>query len=74
MGITDSASERHIVSVLTGCGRDMRGEVGCLSFTLARTWNTGLGYLVYRAVRGARWRSEVSRVARQAFWRGRRSR
>jgi hypothetical protein len=52
----------------------MRGEVGCLSFTLARTWNTGLGYLVYRAVRGARWRSEVSRVARQAFWCGRRSR
>lgn len=63
-----------VFHVLTGYGRDMRGEVACLSFTFAQTWNTGLGYLVWRAIRRAPWRSEVSRLARQAFRRGRRSR
>ena len=63
-----------VFHVLTGYGRDLRGEVACLAFTFAQTWNTGLGYLVFRALRDAGWNSELGRLARQAFRRGRRSR
>ncbi len=62
-----------VFHVLTGYGRDLRGEVACLSFTFAQTWNTGLGYLVFRAIRGAGWRSELGVLVRQAFKRGRHS-
>jgi ubiquinone biosynthesis protein COQ4 len=62
-----------VFHVLTGYGRDLRGEVACLAFTFAQTWNTGLGYLVYRAVRDAGWNSELGKLTRQAFRRGRRS-
>jgi ubiquinone biosynthesis protein COQ4 len=63
-----------VFHVVTGYGRDMRGEVACLAFTFAQTWNTGLGYLVFRALRGAGWRSELAVLTRQAFKRGRHSR
>lgn len=63
-----------VFHVLTGYGRDMRGEIACLAFTFAQTWNTGLGYLVFRSFRSAPWNSEMSRLIRQAFRRGRRSR
>lgn len=63
-----------VFHVMTGYGRDLRGEVACLAFTFAQTWNTGVGYLVFRALRGSGWRSELGRLTRQAFRRGRRSR
>ena len=62
-----------VFHVLTGYGRDMRGEVACLAFTFAQTWNTGLGYLVFRALKGSGWRSPLGLLTRQAFRRGRQS-
>jgi len=66
--------EMHdVFHVLTGYGRDVRGEIACLSFTFAQTKNTGIGYLALRVLRGAGWSSEMGRLIRQAFWRGRRA-
>jgi ubiquinone biosynthesis protein COQ4 len=63
-----------VFHVLTGYGRDMRGEMACLAFTFAQTLNTGIGYLVLRSLRNAGWRSEQGRFLRQAYRRGRNSR
>lgn len=66
--------EMHdVLHVLTGYGRDVRGEIACLSFTFAQTKNTGIGYLALRVLRGAGWSSEMGQLIRQAFWRGRRA-
>ncbi len=62
-----------VFHVLTGYGRDMRGEIACLAFTFAQTKNTGIGYVVFRVLRGAGWSSELGKLARQGFWRGRRA-
>ena len=62
-----------VFHVLTGYGRDMLGEIACLAFTYAQTRNTGIGYVVLRVLRQAGWRSEMGRLARQAYLRGRRS-
>lgn len=62
-----------VFHVVTGYGRDLRGEVGCLAFTFAQTWNTGIGYLVYDSLKSAGWRSAQGRFIRDAFRRGRRS-
>jgi len=62
-----------VFHVLTGYGRDVRGEIACLSFTFAQTKNTGIGYLALRVLRGAGWSSEMGQLIRQAFWRGRRA-
>ncbi|MBW2294857.1 MAG: hypothetical protein JRG89_12295 [Deltaproteobacteria bacterium] len=62
-----------VFHVLTGYGRDMRGEIACLAFTYSQTKNTGIGYVALRVLRGAGWRSEMGRVIRQAYWRGRRA-
>jgi len=62
-----------VFHVLTGYGRDMRGEIACLAFTFSQTRNTGIGYVALRVLRGAGWRSEMGRVIRQAFGRGRRA-
>lgn len=62
-----------VFHVLTGYGRDMRGEIACLAFTYSQTKNTGIGYVALRVLRGAGWRSEMGRVIRQGYWRGRRA-
>jgi ubiquinone biosynthesis protein COQ4 len=62
-----------VFHVLTGYGRDMRGEIACLAFTYSQTKNTGIGYVALRVLRGAGWRSEMGRLVRQGFWRGRRA-
>lgn len=62
-----------VFHVVTGYGRDILGEIACLAFTYAQTWNTGVGYVVLRVLRQAGWRSEMSRLCRQAYRRGRRS-
>lgn len=81
-GVDDSDAARFgrrmrdlhdVFHVVTGYGRDMRGEMGCLAFTFAQTWNTGIGYLVLRSIRNAGWWSEQGKFLRQAFRRGRRS-
>jgi ubiquinone biosynthesis protein COQ4 len=62
-----------VFHVLTGYGRDMRGEIACLAFTFSQTRNTGIGYVALKVLRGAGWSSEMGRLIRQAFWRGRRA-
>ncbi len=79
--VMDEAEENKIFSsrllalhdvfhVLTGYDRDMRGEMGVLAFTIPQTWNTGIAYLVWRALGNNGWFSEPGRVIRQGFWRG----
>ena len=60
-----------VFHVLTGYGRDMRGEIACLAFTYSQTKNTGIGYVALKVLRGAGWNSEMGRVIRQGYWRGR---
>jgi ubiquinone biosynthesis protein COQ4 len=60
-----------VFHVLAGYGRDMRGEIACLAFTYSQTKNTGIGYVALKVLRGAGWRSEMGRVIRQGYWRGR---
>ncbi|MDP6978469.1 MAG: Coq4 family protein [Myxococcota bacterium] len=59
-----------VFHVLTGYDRDMRGEMGVLAFTIPQTWNTGIAYLVWRALGRNGWFSEPGRLIRQGFWRG----
>ena len=63
-----------VFHVLTGYGRDLRGEGAVLAFTVAQTWHTGLGYLVFRSLKNAGWHSVQGRLIREAFRRGRRCR
>lgn len=62
-----------VFHVLTGYGRDMRGEIAVLAFTYAQTKNTGMGYLVLRSLDGNGANSEMGRLIRQGYWRGRRA-
>lgn len=59
-----------VFHVLTGYGRDVRGEVAVLAFTLTQTRNPGIGYIVYTVLRRAGLRSEMGRLIRRALWRG----
>jgi ubiquinone biosynthesis protein COQ4 len=59
-----------VFHVLTGYGRDIRGEGAVLAFTAAQTWHTGIGYLAFRLLRGSGWNSEQGKLIRQAFRRG----
>lgn len=66
--------EMHdIFHVLTGYGRDMRGEMAVLAFTYSQTKNTGIGYMVFRSLRNAGWNSDLGKLIRQGYWRGRRA-
>jgi ubiquinone biosynthesis protein COQ4 len=56
--------------VLTGYGRDVRGEVAVLSFTVPQTRNPGIAFLVFTVLRRAGFRSEMGRLIRQGFQRG----
>jgi ubiquinone biosynthesis protein COQ4 len=62
-----------VFHVLTGYGRDMRGEIACLAFTYSQTKNTGIGYVALWVLLKAGWGSEMGQLVRQAFWRGRRA-
>jgi ubiquinone biosynthesis protein COQ4 len=62
-----------VFHVATGYGRDMRGEIACLAFTYSQTKNTGIGYVALRVLRGAGWNSEMGKLIRQGYWRGRRA-
>jgi len=62
-----------VFHVLTGYGRDLRGEAAVLAFTIPQTRNPGIAYLVLYALRRAGWRSEMGRLIRSAFMRGARS-
>ncbi|HJL61654.1 MAG TPA: Coq4 family protein, partial [Pseudomonadales bacterium] len=62
-----------VFHVLTGYGRDMRGEMAVLAFTFAQTKSTGIGYMVMRSMEGNGWDSETGRLMRQGYWRGRRA-
>jgi ubiquinone biosynthesis protein COQ4 len=62
-----------VFHVLAGYDRDLRGEVGVLAFTLAHAYNRGIAYLVFQAVRRSGWNSELGKLARQGYRRGKRS-
>jgi ubiquinone biosynthesis protein COQ4 len=62
-----------VFHVLTGYGRDMRGEIAVLAFTFAQTRNTGIGYMVLRSLRNAGWNSVLGKLIRQGYGRGRRA-
>jgi ubiquinone biosynthesis protein COQ4 len=62
-----------VFHVLTGYGRDLRGEAAVLAFTLPQTRNPGIGYIVLTVLRRAGVSSEMGRLIRQAFRRGRRA-
>lgn len=62
-----------IFHVLAGYDRDLRGEAAVLAFTLPQTRSPGIAYLVARILWGAGWRSDMGRLVRQGFQRGRRS-
>ncbi len=62
-----------IFHVLAGYGRDLRGEIGVLTFSVPQTRNTGVAYMVLRSLRRVGWRSKQGRFIREAFSRGRRA-
>jgi ubiquinone biosynthesis protein COQ4 len=62
-----------VFHVLTGYDRDMRGEMAVLAFTVPQTWNTGIGYLIWRSLTRNGWNSEPGRLIRQGLRRGLRS-
>jgi ubiquinone biosynthesis protein COQ4 len=62
-----------VFHVITGYGRDLRGEAAVLAFTLAQTWNPGIAFIVLTVLRRAGWRSEMGHLLRTAFGRGRRA-
>jgi ubiquinone biosynthesis protein COQ4 len=62
-----------VFHVLAGYDRDLRGEVGVLAFTIAQAYNRGIAYLVFQAVRRSGWNSELGKLARQGYRRGRRA-
>lgn len=62
-----------VFHVVAGYGRDLRGEAAVLAFTVPQTRNTGIAYLVLDVLRRAGWRSEVGKLVREAFRRGRRA-
>jgi ubiquinone biosynthesis protein COQ4 len=62
-----------VFHVLTGYDRDVRGELAVLAFTLPQTRNPGIGYIVLSILRQAGWRSEMGKLIRQGFRRGRRA-
>lgn len=62
-----------VFHVLAGYGRDLHGEAAVLAFTLAQTWNVGIAFILVTVLRRAGLRSEVGRLIRDAFRRGRRA-
>ena len=62
-----------VIHVLTGYDRDLRGEAAVLAFTLAQTRSPGIAYIVVRVLLRAGWGSEMGRLIRQGFRRGRQS-
>jgi len=62
-----------VFHVLAGYDRDIHGEVGVLAFTVAQAYNHGIAYLVCDAVRRAGWRSDLGKLAREGYRRGRRA-
>jgi ubiquinone biosynthesis protein COQ4 len=59
--------------VLTGYGRDLRGEVAVLSFTVPQTRNPGIAFIIFTVLRRVGFRSEMGRLIRQGFCRGQRA-
>lgn len=63
--------EHDLHHVVTGYGRDLRGEGALLAFGLAQAWNHGIGLIVALAyVEGD---AEERRLIREAWRRGKRS-
>jgi ubiquinone biosynthesis protein COQ4 len=62
-----------VFHVLTGYGRDLRGEAAVLAFTIPQTRNPGIAYMIFTVLRRAGFRSEIGKLIRQAYRRGRRA-
>lgn len=62
-----------VFHVLAGYDRDVRGEAAVLAFTLAQTRNPGIAYIVLTVLWRAGFRSDMGRLIREGFRRGRRA-
>ncbi|MCP3984973.1 MAG: hypothetical protein GY723_11325 [bacterium] len=62
-----------VFHVVAGYDRDLRGEAAVLAFTVAQSFNMGVAYLVWSALRASGWNSEGGRLIRQGFRRGKRA-
>ena len=73
--VGDRFRDQHdLWHVVTGYNRDLVGEAALLAFTLAQTWNPGIGFIV--AVAWFKLKGDFGygrTLLRQAFRRGRRS-
>jgi len=56
--------------VLTGYGRDLRGEAAVLSFTVPQIRNPGVAFIILTVLFRAGFRSEMGRLIREGFRRG----
>jgi ubiquinone biosynthesis protein COQ4 len=66
--------QHDLMHVLTGYGRDLRGEAAVLAFTSMQSRNPGVAFIPLYALWRAGVRSELGRLVRQGFRRGRRAR
>lgn len=71
--VTRLMNLHDVFHVLTGYDRDLRGEAAVLAFTLAQTRSPGMAFIVLRVLLHAGWSSEMGRLIRQGYRRGRRS-
>ena len=62
-----------VFHVLAGYDRDLRGEAAVLAFTLGQSFNAGIAYLVWNALRAEGLNSPAGRLIRDGYRRGRRA-
>jgi len=72
--LTRLRDQHDLTHVVTGYGRDVRGELAVLAFTAAQTRNPGIAFIPLYLLRRAGLRSELGRLIRQGFRRGLRAR
>ncbi len=63
-----------VFHVLAGYDRDLRGESAVLAFTIGQSYNHGIAYLVWTALREEGWNSPAGKLIREGYRRGRRAR
>jgi ubiquinone biosynthesis protein COQ4 len=68
--MTRLRDQHDIFHVLTGYGRDLRGELAVLAFTAMQTRNPGVAFIPIYLLFRAGFRSDMGRLVRQGFRRG----
>ncbi len=62
-----------VFHVLAGYDRDLRGEAAVLAFTVGQSYNRGVAYLVWNALRAEGWTSPAGKLIRGGYRRGKRA-